>query len=175
MQNLQLTSGLLTSTSFHKNRAKLAEFWNFCKKLHRFKKPLKSSLELTGFQYTFEIKAQKFEVAMKQHQEFLRYVPLIVPLKTWLEKQVSNNAYSDEILDCFKSLIEDQIIPSNDITGRVWDLELQRKLGHEKILEDIRNSSEYSIAEQEKMIYFYSMFAKHLSLITFGFIPDIYP
>lgn len=173
MQNLLLISRFPTAESLLKNRTKLDDFWDFCKKLHKAQKPIVNGIAFEWVQHKLEIKTQKFEASIQQHKEFLRHVPLIIPLRSWLEKQLLHGPYNDELVDCFRELIENQVIPSHDSTGRLWDLELQRQAGHEKIIDGIQTSSEWSFSEKERMVSFYMMFAEHLSIATFGFVPYV--
>lgn len=149
--------------NFPKTRVKLDAFWDLCKK------STSNGPKLEQLCQEFESKTQKMQAEVQQHKEFLEHVPLIVVLRNWLEKQASSE--NQELLDCFTNLIEKEMIPSHDSTGRIWDLQLQQQHGHQNSIENIRCYREWTMAQREKIVLFYLMFAKYLAIATFGFVP----
>lgn len=89
-----------------KNKSKLDEFWNFCKRLHEPAMARPPEKELETFLQEFEVKTQDTERAVQLHKQFLETVPLMVPLRNWLEKQLSQSLRGEEVLNCFRKLIE---------------------------------------------------------------------
>lgn len=168
---MKLNDHIFQNIPMTKTKTQFNDFWNFCKDFYKAKKQPTKHSEIEKLCQEFELKNQKMQAEVLDYREFLKDIPLIIPLKSWLEEQVSVANQGNDLLNYFRALIEKKIIPSSHSATHPWSLQLQQQHGHEKIIENIRCCGDWTIVEREKVVSLYLMFSKYLAAITFGFVP----
>lgn len=99
----------------------------------------------------------------------LKDVPLVVGIQHWL-----NNCSSQLNRNRMLELIEKNVLPLKNEKGELCslgELQEQGEKYHNKILEGIRCTQEWSIARKEEIVKSYIEFCDYLSQSTLGIIP----
>lgn len=151
----------------HKESLRVKELWQHCKqKAGRISEEILETLLKDFSKETWEMQAK-----VKQFTSFIKEIPFVVAFGYWLKGISAMDGYwLEKYLKGSANLLGKELIPIVNSQGGLLTLDEFRQIGHQRILEEIRCVSEWTLLEKEEAVQCYVQFSHSLSRYTCNFI-----
>jgi len=151
----------------HEGALRAKELWQHCTQ----KVTGISGATLETLLKDFSKEAWEMQAKVKQFTSFLKEVPFVVAFGYWLKGISSMDGYwLEKYLKGCANLLKKELIPLVNSQGEILTLDEFRQIGHQKILEEIRCVSEWTLLEKEEAVQCYVQFSHSLARYTCNFI-----